>query len=299
VSGSLPPRGVVVTRPTEYEELLGRHGTRDQARFFLASRGQDIDAVEGRHREVRAAVDAVCAAIPLSWRRALVTRADLDRFLFEPEDVIVAVGQDGLVANAAKYLSGQLVIGVNPSPALFDGVLVRHPAAAAADLLPAAAAGRARVEARTMVEAVTPDGQRLLALNEVFVGHRSHQSARYALWFGATRERHSSSGLIVATGTGATGWARSIARARRQDVPLPAPASPDLVFFVREAFPSVATGTSLTEGVVGAGASLGVRSEMNDGGVAFGDGIEDDCIDFHWGQEVTVRAAEAPLLLVA
>ena len=91
----------------------------------------------------------------------------------------------------------------------------------------------------------------------------------------------------------------SIARARRQDVALPAPGSPELVFFVREAFPSVATGTSLTGGVVGAGASLGVRSEMNDGGVAFGDGIEDDHIDFHWGQEVTVRAAEAPLLLVA
>ncbi len=299
MSASLPPRAVVVTRPTEYEELIARHGTRDQARFFLASRGQGLDAVERRHHEVRAAVAAVCAAIPLRWRRALVTRADLDRFLFEPEDVIVAVGQDGLVANTAKYLSGQLVIGVNPSPALFDGVLVRHPAEAAADLLPAAAGGRARVEARTMVEASTPDGQRLLALNEVFVGHRSHQSARYTLSYGRDRERHSSSGLIVATGTGSTGWARSIARARGEAVPLPAPTSGDLVFFVREAFPSVTTGTSLTEGVVGPGATLGVRSEMNDGGVAFGDGIEDDAIDFHWGQEVSVRAAPAPLLLVA
>jgi len=58
----------------------------------------------------------VLGAIPSDWRRARVDRADLDRFLFEPEDVVVAVGQDGLVANVAKYLTGQPVIGCNPDP---------------------------------------------------------------------------------------------------------------------------------------------------------------------------------------
>ena len=65
--------------------------------------------------------------MPADWRQALVRRADLDRFLFGPEDVVVAVGQDGLVANVAKYLDGQPVLGVNPAPDLYDGVLVRVP----------------------------------------------------------------------------------------------------------------------------------------------------------------------------
>jgi hypothetical protein len=127
-AGRLPPRAVIVTRPTEYDDLLQRHATREQARFFLASRGQRLDEVESRHAQVKSAFEAVLAAIPYRFRRAIVRRADLDRFLFEPEDIVVAVGQDGLVANVAKYLSGQIVIGINPSPALFDGVLVRHAA---------------------------------------------------------------------------------------------------------------------------------------------------------------------------
>ena len=92
MNGGLPPRAVVVTRPTDYEELLYRHATREQARFFLESRKQSIGVVEEKHRKVRAAVDAVLAGIPPRWRRALVSRGDLDRFLFEPEDVVVAVG---------------------------------------------------------------------------------------------------------------------------------------------------------------------------------------------------------------
>jgi len=263
----------VVTRPTDYEDLLGRHGTRAQARFFLESRGQRIDEVEERHLRIKAAIAVVLAGIPLRWRRAQVGRADLDRFLFEPEDVIVAIGQDGLVANAAKYLSGQTVIGVNPSPKLFDGVLVRHAPEAAGDLLPLAASGAGRIEARTMVEATTPDGQRVVGLNEIFVGHKSHQSARYRLRFGGERERHSSSGLIVATGTGATGWARSVAGSRRTAIDLPRPTDRRLAFFVREAFPSVSTGTRITEGEIVGEAPLELTSEMNEGGVAFGDGI--------------------------
>src|SRR5262249_2116235 len=148
VVSTLPPRAVVVTRPTEYEELLSRHGTRAQAKFFLASRDRRIEDVEERHRVVRGALDQVLTAIPLRWRRALVPRSDLDRFLFEPEDVVLAVGQDGLVANVAKYLAEQIVVGINPSRGLYDGVLVRHEARDAGALMLIAADRKARVESR-------------------------------------------------------------------------------------------------------------------------------------------------------
>jgi hypothetical protein len=144
-----------------------------------------------------------------------------------------------------------------------------------------------------------PDGQRLVALNEVYLGHRTHQSSRYVLSHGDASERHSSSGIVIATGTGATGWARSIHTSRKTEAPLPAPTSEDLVFFVREAFPSVKTGISLVDGIVPRGGLLHVASEMNDGGVVFGDGIEDDHLDFPFGQTVDVRAAADRLCLMA
>jgi NAD kinase len=292
------PRVVVVRRKTDYELLLERHGTHEQARFYLRMREQDVDEVRARHERVCAEYARVAGAIPTSWRRARVDRADLHRFLFEPEDVIVAFGQDGLVANIAKYLHGQPVIGINAEPDRNDGVLVPCRAAEGGELMQAAAASRVTVERRTMVQARLDDGQRLLALNEIFVGHERHQSARYHLQYGPARERQSSSGIVVATGTGATGWARSIHRQRHTMVTLPTPSEQRLAFFVREAFPSIATGTELTDGAIATGDELVVSSRMNGGGVVFGDGIEADRLVFGWGATLTVDLAPETLMLV-
>lgn len=292
------PRAVLVTRPTELDAALARHATLGQARFFLEARGHSVGVLQQRRQAQDDAVAAVARNTPDDWRRARVDRADLDRFLFEPHDVVVVVGQDGLVANVAKYLGGQPVIGVNPDPARYDGVLVRHAPDTVAAALAAAALGSSDVEERTMVEAAVDDGQRLMALNEVFFGHRTHQSARYVIRVDGAEERQSSSGVIVATGTGATGWARSIAEVRRSGLALPAPTDRTLAFFVREPFPSVFTGTSVTEGRLPGGGELALECELTEGGVVFGDGIEQDRIDLAWGQRVIIRTAEQALRLV-
>jgi hypothetical protein len=294
---TLAPRVVVVRRRTELDELLARHGSRGQAAFFLSSRGRAVEPVEGQDASVRAALAEVSAAIPVDWRRGLVERAELDRFLFGPDDVVVVVGQDGLVANVAKYLDGQPVIGVDTAPGVNPGVLVPTAPSSVRELLTAAVAGSARVQTRTMVEAVTDDGQRLVALNEVYVGHPSHQSARYRLTISGRAERQSSSGVLVGTGTGATGWCASVARATHTSLELPAAEAPTLAWFVREAWPSPATGTSLVEGLVIAGDELTLEAET-DGLVVFGDGMERDHLSLAWGQRVTVRVAEQSLRLV-
>jgi NAD kinase len=292
------PRVVVVTRASSYAQLIAKHGTREQARFFLATREQSLDDVHEDHRRFETARQAVFAAIPSSWRQAAIDRDDLHRFVFERSDIVVAIGQDGLVANAAKYLDGQLVIGIDPAPGRNAGVLVPHRAEAASALLQAATRKRARVQARTMVEVTLDDGQRLLALNELFVGHPRHQSARYRLRCGGRAERHSSSGVVVTTGTGASGWARSIVRERGPGCPaLPGPTDPRLAFFVREAWPSPITGTELTSGLIQAGETLEITSELDEG-VIFGDGIESDRLDFRWGLRAQIRVATRQLALV-
>ncbi len=118
---TLPPRVVLVHRRTELDDAVARHGTHGQAAFFLSSRGRSIDELKLRHTRTQSALAVVAAAIPADWRRGRVERADLSRFLFEPSDVVIVVGQDGLVANAAKYLDGQPVIGVNPEPIATPG----------------------------------------------------------------------------------------------------------------------------------------------------------------------------------
>jgi len=296
---TLAPRVVVVHRRTELEELLDQHGTRGQAEFFLRSRGRTLDEVQHRHDLQVEALATVSTAIPVDWRRGGAERADLPRFVFEPGDVLVVVGQDGLVANAARYLHGQPVIGVDPAPGLNPGVLVRHRAEAVASLLPAAVEQRAPVELRTMARAELDDGQVLETLNEVYVGHPTHQSARYRLagddghW-----ERQSSSGLVASTGTGATGWAASISHDRGAPVALPRPTDPALAWFVREAWPSPSTGVSLTSGRLDSAALLHLVVESNEL-VLFGDGQEADRLTATWGQEVALGLAARTLTLVA
>jgi NAD kinase len=293
------PRVVLVTRPTDYQLLLARHGTRGQAAFFLSSRGQCIEKPAALHQRFVDALKCVQAAVPAHWRCTQLTRGDLDRFVFEPGDIITALGQDGLVANLAKYLSGQTVIGLNPTPEAVDGVLVRHAPSDAAELLHAAAGGTCHTQARTMVEARLDDGQTLRSLNEVFVAHASHQSARYSITFGGRTERQSSSGAIVATGSGATGWARSIHRSSNSTLKLPDPEARQLAYFVREPWPSVATGTTVVEGLVDETQPLVIASEMDEHGVIFGDGIEADHLTFGYGQRVEVGLAAEPLNLVS
>ncbi|GAA4840041.1 NAD(+)/NADH kinase [Luteimicrobium xylanilyticum] len=285
---SLRRRAVVVHRRTELDELLDRHGTRGQAEFFLRTRGRTLDDVQRRHDAVASARASVASAVPGDWAFAEVERADLGRFLWAPEDVVVVVGQDGLVANVAKYLDGQPVIGVDPEPGANPGVLVRHDARSAARLL--AAPERAHVAHLTTVRAALDDGQELTALNEVFVGHPSHQSARYRLELGGRdggrSERQSSSGLIVSTGTGATGWCASIAHDRGGRA-LPGPTDERLAWFVREAWPSPSTGVELTEGTLGGDDEL-VVVVASDELVVFGDGMESDRLIASWGQEIRI-----------
>ncbi|CAN5738673.1 NAD(+)/NADH kinase [soil metagenome] len=294
---TLRPRVVMVHRRTELDDLVARHGTLQQAAFFLRSRDRSLEEVQLRHGAQQRAVTHVGSAIPLDWRRGQVERVDLERFVFGPEDIIVAVGQDGLVANVAKYLDGQPVVGVNPEPGRHPGLLVPHPPHAISALFAGLSASSVDDQLRTMVQATTDDGQMLLALNEVYVGHPSHQSARYRIQTAAGgSERQSSSGVLVGTGTGSSGWCLSVWRERHSRFPLPTPEQPGLCWFVREAWPSPATGIDLTEGTLGPDQHLVIVAESEL--VLFGDGIETDAIALTWGQRVTFGLAEQRLRLI-
>ncbi|MBI5366641.1 MAG: hypothetical protein HZA54_06365 [Planctomycetes bacterium] len=294
------PRVVIVTRKTPFELLRERHGTGGQVRFYLESKGQSLAPYEEGQARFEAALATVFAALPPDRRRVRVDRGDLDRFVFNGDDVVAVVGQDGLVPNAAKYLRGQLVLGINPDPARFVGVLCPHPPAAFAALLEwvGTRAGPFRLQRRVMAEARREDGQTLLALNEIYLGCRTHQSSKYLLRAGGREERQSSSGVLVGTGTGSTGWCLSVARQRGLLAKLPQPEERRLVWFVREPWPSVATGAELDFGELADGAELTLTSELGEGSVIFADGIESDWVEFLDGQTVRVGVAGETLNLV-
>src|SRR5262249_18002721 len=129
---------------------------------------------------------------------------------FSMSTAVVVLGQDGLVANAAKYVGAAPIIGVNPDPARFDGVLLPFQLPQARDALSKVLSGKGRLRNVTLAEVKLQDGQRMLGFNDFFVGVRSHVSARYKITVGGRTESQSSSGVLVSTGAGSTGWMSSV-----------------------------------------------------------------------------------------
>ena len=294
-------RIVVVTRRTRLEELLLRFNTRGQARFYLERNGAEYADYEREHDHYQQGLDRIRRAVDLGLPRQFIERGLAPSYLFQPTDLVVTLGQDGLVANVAKYATGIPIVAVNPDPARFDGVLLPFGVAEADAVLALAVDGEAPVRRVTLAEALLADGQRLLAFNDLFIGARSHVSARYRLDVGGQSELQSSSGILVSTGAGSTGWMSSVFNMAagvaaftggRGGPPVRLDWEDDrLLYAVREPFQSRQSGVSLVAGLLDGGQPLRVESRMPAGGVIFSDGMESDCLPFDAGAIVEIRAA--------
>lgn len=201
---------VLVTRKTRLADLVVRFNTKKQAKFYVERSGQDFTGFEAEDETYRRAVDALRAQLDVGLPVQQVDRSLVPTFLFTGKEVVVAVGQDGLVANVAKYVGSQPLVGVNPDPERFDGVLLPFLPAKARSAVQRTLDGRANVRQVQLAEARLQDGQRLLAFNDLFIGARTHVSARYQVRYGGQEEAQSSSGVLVSTGAGSSGWLSSV-----------------------------------------------------------------------------------------
>lgn len=296
-------KAVLVTRRTRLEELIARFHTAAQARFYVEHLGADFSDYEREHQAYQVARKTVVEVLQRACLLQNLDRGFLSSYVFGPDDLIIALGQDGLVANTLKYLDGQPLVGINPDPHRYDGVLLPFEPRDLQPVIDDILHDRRPTRAVTMAKAALSDGQALYAVNDLFIGPKSHTSARYELRLGERHEVQSSSGIIVSTGLGSTAWLKSIvtgsaliaasygasSSVRYQPQPWDAPF---LQFAVREPFPSVATSASLVCGRADRRTPLQVRSLMPEHGVIFSDGIESDFLEFNSGVTATVGVAE-------
>lgn len=300
---------ILVTRQTRLAELVGRFNTRKQAQFYIERAGGDFADYERENDTYVRSLEHLHRSLDFGLKIQQVDRGFVPNFLFAPTDLIVAVGQDGLVANLAKYAGAYPIVPVNPDPDRFDGVLLPFTTPTAAVAVKKTLDGHARMREITLAEARLADGQRLLAFNDLFIGARSHVSARYTLALGdAAPEPQSSSGVLVSTGAGSTGWlsscfnmAASIAAFTGGTAGKPLALGwddPRLVYVVREPFASKQSRVAHVAGVIDAGAALVLESRMPTGGVIFSDGVEADALAFDAGAIVHVGAAAQRTRLV-
>ena len=254
------------------------------------------------------AVQRVRHEIDLGYPIQDVPRQYLPNFDFSRCIAVVVVGQDGLVANTAKYVGGLPMIAVNPDLTRFDGVLLPFRVDMARSALRGVINKRARIRRVTLARVDLNDGQHMLAFNDLFIGASSHVSARYTLRVMQSAEPQSSSGVLVSTGAGSTGWMSSVYNAAeavskqlggKQSVrPTIQWEDRRLLWAVREPFISKHSKAGLVVGSVGESEPIVLESLMPQGGVIFSDGIEEDYLEFNSGTVATVRVAHEYASLV-
>lgn len=300
---------VLVTRRTRLEGLIERFNTVGQARFYLEHSGGDFDFYQREHDTYYASVLALRSALQRLAKLQEIERGLLPNFLFSEDDIVVVIGIDGLVANTAKYLDGQPLLAVNPDPEHVDGVLLPFNGATAVPAARNVLKGTFRSRKISMAEASLNDGQSLLAFNDFFVGVKSHVSARYLIQSQGKQEHHSSSGVIVSTGVGSTGWlssmfnmANGILGETERDARVPSLRlnweDEKLVYVVREPFVSKTSSADMVLGFVTPHSPLVLHSEMPEGGVIFSDGVEADFLAFNSGAVATISLAKKKTNLV-
>jgi NAD kinase len=300
-------RVVIITRPTEYDQLVISHGHAMAASFALENQGRKLSWYKAQHDRHQASVHTVAKLVPKDLPMCHLKRDNIGTFPFRANDLVIACGPDGLFANIAKYLNGQLVITVDTDPETNDGKLMWHKAQDACERMltvigdkPFATADIPLLSAKTER---TKGG--VLAVNDLLIGRLDQMSARYALTVGSSTENQSLSGILISTGVGSTGGLSSIANMVKSIAGTAGKLSngmeqeaKEFVYVVREPFVSRDTQASLVFGFLHGSQTLVVESRMATGGVIVSDGMIGDPVLFDAGERVTVSLSSRSVILV-
>lgn len=292
---------IIIKNKTQLETLIERFNTKAQAKFYIERSDGDFNDYEKEHGIFHNSLSTVERNLSTILKNKIVERSFLPSFIFNNKQVIVTVGQDGLVANTAKYAQQVPIVAVNPDQERFDGVLLPFNTSNFLVAVERVIQNKYNSKLTLFAEAKLNDGQRLLAFNDLFIGAASHVSARYKLTYNNSTEEQSSSGIIVSTQAGSTGWLSSIfnmnyginkflakEKTKKKHAKLK---DNQLMFAVREPFASKRSQIETTAGIITTESKLIIQSFMPNNGLIFSDGVETDFLKFNSGSIVKIGIA--------
>lgn len=331
---------IIVRSKTRLEQLTERFNTTEQAKFYVKSKqkayfskkkdsglsklgfapsinkkqnksssSNDFLVYEKENTAFYNSLDSVQNQLEGVLKSKIIYQDFLSNYIFTKKDLVIVIGQDGLVANTAKYVSGIPIIAINPDANSYDGVLLPFVPENFMLAVNSVLSGVFSHKNVTMAEVKLNDGQRLLAFNDFFIGVSSHSSARYQINFRNQKENHSSSGIIVSTGAGATGWMSSMfnmangmiktfSNNKTIDYKPVSQEDESLMFIVREPFVSKTSQANIVAGQIYFGEQLIIESFMPSNGIIFSDGVQSDFLEFNSGAIAEIGVAKEKAILV-
>lgn len=297
---------IIVKSKTRLETLIERFNTKAQAKFYIERMGGNFEEYEIEDDIFKNSLNSLQTQLSKVIKNKIIDRQFVSSYIFSEKNLIIVIGQDGLVANTAKYSNNLPIVAVNPDTERYDGILLPFNTSNFIEGVENVIDSKYSSKVMRFAEAKLNDGQRLLAFNDLFIGAASHVSARYKITFKDKSEQQSSSGIIISTPAGSTGWLSSIFNMaygvtnifeKNLTPKQPKLRDNDLLFAVREPFKSIRTEVGMTVGVIRKN-TLTIESYMPNNGIIFSDGIEKDFLNFNSGSIATIGIAKETANLV-
>jgi NAD kinase len=210
---------------------------------------------------------------------------------FRGKDVVITIGGDGTFLKTSHHVTDALMLGVCSNANKNVGYLLRSSRLTFEDSLRKILNNEFKVAERVRLETTINGKKTKYALNDVFIGsRRAYHTARYNLRIGGKEEFQMSSGIIISTATGSTGWIKS---AGGIEMPLH---SGKFQYYVRDPYSCKFSRPRLLKGILSSKENITVKSLIYEGVVAIDSSKADYSIDED--SVVNVRVAEKPLRVI-
>jgi NAD kinase len=283
---------LAVTRLSKLECIAMKSGrsVEDLKQELEKGSPQDLLLVESHRRQK----EAEALLVRLLGSSRLVPRDQANSENLSSAKLVLSIGGDNHLQYVAQALKDTPVVGVNSDPQLSDGVLCGPTIAELPQFIEDLAQGHYTTEEWTRAE-VEVDGRSIgRALCDVACGElHFYEMSKHLLSLRGSQDLNKGSGLLIATGTGSTGWYSSIYRQSGESHAAFPRESPELRFILREPYEGRLPANKIPRGSVGVGDELQIKSLNDSQGIVILDSLVR--ADFPLGSILKIRISEHPL----
>ncbi len=203
---------LIVPKITKVEWDLHRLGfTEDKLKEFYKKENLNVERIFESHKRQKENLERIKNLI---IGATIVNRDGLNKYIINNYDLIIAVGGDNHFQYVSHFLENTPILGINSDPSRSDGALMMVSSEELEKILPNILRDYFEIENWTRLK-ISIDNKEIdeLAISEIFIGEeRRFNMSRNIIKVNGKSEEQKSSGLIIATGVGSTGWYNSACR---------------------------------------------------------------------------------------
>jgi len=211
---------------------------------------------------------------------------------YEDYDLVITIGGDGTLLNAAQRIKNQLILGVNSHPSVSVGRFCSATQTNFGQVLESILNSRPEIRRlHRMTMRLNNQPTHIHALNDILICHTNPAAmSHYVIKIGNRNEHHRTSGIWISTAAGSTG---AIQSASGKPMPI---TSKSIQYMPRELYFRRDVNYRLRGGILTKGTGICIESRMEEG-VVYVDGAR-RFLSLGYGDVLKISGSKEPVYIV-